>query len=195
MSICAVRHGMCGMVPARDAMTCGGFGIDRLSASEPTVTRQSFGAAPTTRRLRPRPGRTNWSRPLNRERSEGTGGATARGNRLAHLRLPSADGALTQVLLTERWTKPRLSLVEVDNKSLEGFMFFSFARPLTSLATRLACDDTGADLIEYALLTALFALVGFLGVTTLSGKMGSIYSKSDNAQQGLWIPDAPTFGS
>jgi Flp pilus assembly pilin Flp len=82
-----------------------------------------------------------------------------------------------------------------DNKSLEVFMSFSFARSLTSLAIRLAGDDSGADLIEYALLTALFAIVGFLGVTTLTGKMGTIYSKSDNAQQGLWIPDAPAAGS
>jgi Flp pilus assembly pilin Flp len=74
-------------------------------------------------------------------------------------------------------------------------MFLSLARRLTSLTARFACDDGGADLIEYALLTALFALAGFLSFTTLSGRMGSAYSGWDNGQQGLWIPPAPASGS
>jgi Flp pilus assembly pilin Flp len=70
-------------------------------------------------------------------------------------------------------------------------MSFSLARPLTSLAARLASDDSGSDLIEYALLTALVALIGFLSFTTLSGRMSTAYSGWDSAEQDLWIPPGP----
>jgi hypothetical protein len=71
-------------------------------------------------------------------------------------------------------------------------MSFSLASPLTSLAARFACDDRGADLIEYALLTALFGLAGFLSFTSLAPRMGGAYQGWDTAEQGLWIPPQPT---
>ncbi len=70
-------------------------------------------------------------------------------------------------------------------------MLLSLSRRLTSFAARFARDDRGADLIEYALLTVLFGLLGFLSFTTLSGRMGTAYSGWDSGQQSLWTPPPP----
>jgi Flp pilus assembly pilin Flp len=71
-------------------------------------------------------------------------------------------------------------------------MFLSIIDRLTSFATGFARNDSGADLVEYSILTALFALVGFLGAATfLFGQMGPKYQAWDTAQQDLWIPPAP----
>jgi Flp pilus assembly pilin Flp len=96
-------------------------------------------------------------------------------------------------MMTDHWTNDRSRCLDTDsNERLEHFMSFLMkASSLTSLAARLMCDDDGADLIEYALLTALFGLMGFLSFTSLSPKMSSAYSGWDNGEQGLWIPPQP----
>jgi Flp pilus assembly pilin Flp len=70
-------------------------------------------------------------------------------------------------------------------------MFFSLVRRLTSIAARLACDDGGSDLIEYALLTALVGILGILSFTNLSGPMSNNYTGWDSSVRSLWIPPAP----
>jgi Flp pilus assembly pilin Flp len=44
-----------------------------------------------------------------------------------------------------------------------------------SLVVRLVREDAGQDLVEYAFLTGLIALVAYAGVTTLGGIINTYY--------------------
>lgn len=65
------------------------------------------------------------------------------------------------------------------------------ARFLQAVANRIVTDDRGQDLIEYALLTSIIGIAGLLALSSLSGKMGAIYSSWDTAGQNAWQPCPP----
>jgi len=60
-----------------------------------------------------------------------------------------------------------------------------------AVVTRLATDDRGQDLIEYALLTALIGVSGVLVLSTLSTQMGIAYNGWNTAGQNAWQPCPP----
>jgi Flp pilus assembly pilin Flp len=52
-------------------------------------------------------------------------------------------------------------------------------------------DDSGQDLIEYALLTAIIGISGVLILSVLSTTMGTSYASWDAAGQNAWQPCPP----
>jgi Flp pilus assembly pilin Flp len=52
-------------------------------------------------------------------------------------------------------------------------------------------DDSGQDLIEYGLLTAIIGVAGLLAFSTLATTMGAAYSRWNTAGQNAWQPCAP----
>jgi Flp pilus assembly pilin Flp len=63
-----------------------------------------------------------------------------------------------------------------------------FAR---AVAARVAVDDSGQDLIEYALLTAIITVSGLLILSTLATTLGPRYSARNAAAQNAWQPCPP----
>ena len=59
------------------------------------------------------------------------------------------------------------------------------------LAVQLISDDSGQDLIEYALLTAIIGISGVLILSALSMTMGAAYSTWNAAWQNAWEPGSP----
>jgi Flp pilus assembly pilin Flp len=55
---------------------------------------------------------------------------------------------------------------------------------LVRVATRLCSDETGQDLIEYALLSAFVALVCVVGATTLGAALNNWYDATSGAVDG-----------
>ena len=47
------------------------------------------------------------------------------------------------------------------------------------------CDDTGQDIVEYALLGALIGIASILTWQQISATVGVVYGQADVAQQGL----------
>ena len=68
---------------------------------------------------------------------------------------------------------------------------FSASRFATVLAAQFISDDSGQDLIEYALLTAIIGISGVLILSTLSTTMGTAYSGWNTAGQNAWEPCPP----
>jgi Flp pilus assembly pilin Flp len=68
---------------------------------------------------------------------------------------------------------------------------FSASRFTRALAAQFVSDDSGQDLIEYALLTAIIGISGLLILSTLSTTMGSAYSGWNAAGQTAWQPCPP----
>jgi Flp pilus assembly pilin Flp len=56
---------------------------------------------------------------------------------------------------------------------------------------RFAADESGQDLIEYALLTAFLALAGYVGFTAVSGAQNGSYSSWDQSNWNLWQVPPP----
>jgi Flp pilus assembly pilin Flp len=55
---------------------------------------------------------------------------------------------------------------------------------------RLFADESGVDLIEYMLLTAFVAIVGWLGMQFIGTSINNSYQIWDSATQGAWeVPD------
>jgi Flp pilus assembly pilin Flp len=50
---------------------------------------------------------------------------------------------------------------------------------------RFVCDDTGQDVVEYALLGALIGIAAILTWQQIATTVGVVYGQSDTAQQGL----------
>ena len=71
------------------------------------------------------------------------------------------------------------------------FIFTLSSRRLVTLVTAFVRDESGDDLVEYALLAALIGLVGVFAFNTVSGKMGNAYSGWNANAQSKWVPDAP----
>jgi Flp pilus assembly pilin Flp len=63
-----------------------------------------------------------------------------------------------------------------------------FAR---AVAAGVVADDSGQDLIEYALLTAIIGIFGVLILSTLSTTMGTAYNRWNTAGQNAWQPCPP----
>ena len=68
---------------------------------------------------------------------------------------------------------------------------FTDSRFVTALAARFISDDTGQDLIEYAVLTAIIGISGVLILSTLSTTMSTAYSRWNTAGQNAWQPCPP----
>ena len=59
------------------------------------------------------------------------------------------------------------------------------------LALQFISDDSGQDLIEYALLTAIIGISGVFILSTLAMTMGTAYSSWITAGQNAWEPGSP----
>ena len=55
----------------------------------------------------------------------------------------------------------------------------------------VVADDSGQDLIEYALLTAIIGIAGLLALSLFFAKMGPAYSGWNTAGQNAWEPPCP----
>jgi Flp pilus assembly pilin Flp len=60
---------------------------------------------------------------------------------------------------------------------------------------RLGRDDTGQDLVEYALLAAFIALASVAGISALRASMLTAYSGWNSAVQQCWQMPAPGAGA
>jgi Flp pilus assembly pilin Flp len=56
-------------------------------------------------------------------------------------------------------------------------------------------DDRGQDLVEYALLTALFGLAALAAAPAIRTALGVAYSAWNTSGQNLWVPPDPAGGS
>jgi Flp pilus assembly pilin Flp len=56
---------------------------------------------------------------------------------------------------------------------------------------RLIADDSGQDLVEYALLAAFVALATMAGLKAIENAIGAEYVGWDTDEQNLWIPPDP----
>jgi Flp pilus assembly pilin Flp len=56
---------------------------------------------------------------------------------------------------------------------------------------RLAVDDRGQDLVEYALLTAFFGVTALATWSAIEDSLGAAYTSYDGNVQDLWEPPAP----
>ena len=79
-----------------------------------------------------------------------------------------------------------------SSKAAKGTMStFGASRLATALAVQFISDDSGQDLIEYALLTAIIGIAGLLALKAISTKMGTAYSGWNTAGQNAWEPGPP----
>jgi len=65
------------------------------------------------------------------------------------------------------------------------------AKFMRAVVARVLADDSGQDLIEYALLTAIIGISGMLILSTLPTTMGTAYSSWNTAGQNAWQPCPP----
>jgi Flp pilus assembly pilin Flp len=63
--------------------------------------------------------------------------------------------------------------------------------PMMTLLRRFLAEETGQDLIEYALLTATIGLAGVVGVNLLSAAINATYTSWDTGVNNLWEVPAP----
>ena len=64
-------------------------------------------------------------------------------------------------------------------------------RLLSRLGQKLSKDKDGQDLIEYALLTGIIALVGILVFPSIQSKMADAYQHWNDNANDIWIPPPP----
>jgi Flp pilus assembly pilin Flp len=62
-----------------------------------------------------------------------------------------------------------------------------------SVVVRLAVEDDGQDLVEYALLTGIVAVAAAIAIPVAS-QLGAIYRNWNGNMQDLWEPPPPTGG-
>ena len=62
---------------------------------------------------------------------------------------------------------------------------------MTSLFYRLLTDETGQDLIEYAMLTGALALASVVAFAAISSAINAVYLTWDSSTQAIWEPQAP----
>lgn len=60
---------------------------------------------------------------------------------------------------------------------------------------RLLCDESGQDLIEYALVTAGIGIAGIALWPAIENSIRVTYQNFDTSTQNLWEPPAPAGGS
>lgn len=56
---------------------------------------------------------------------------------------------------------------------------------------RLVLDDSGQDLVEYALLSGIIGVAGILLFPVIAGKMGAAYTSWQFGAQAAWEPCPP----
>lgn len=59
------------------------------------------------------------------------------------------------------------------------------------MCVRFVRDESGQDLIEYGLLTAIIGIVGVLAFSTFAGQMENAYGTWNTNSQALWEPCPP----
>jgi Flp pilus assembly pilin Flp len=62
---------------------------------------------------------------------------------------------------------------------------------MSRLIERLLADDSGQDIVEYALLTALIGIAGLLVWNQLATLIGAVYGQTDTDVQNLYAPPNP----
>ena len=62
---------------------------------------------------------------------------------------------------------------------------------LDHTARRLVCDETGQDLVEYALLAGSIGLVGIVAWDSIVTGIGNAYTGWDTGTQAIWEPADP----
>lgn len=63
---------------------------------------------------------------------------------------------------------------------------------LTAFVGRLATEDSGQDVVEYALLTAFFGLAALAAWTSLRDAIGMSHGGTTSGVQSLWEPPPPS---
>jgi hypothetical protein len=63
---------------------------------------------------------------------------------------------------------------------------------LTAFLGRLAAEDGGQDVVEYALLTAFFGLCALAAWTSVRDGLALSYGSTTAGVQGLWEPPPPS---
>jgi Flp pilus assembly pilin Flp len=56
-------------------------------------------------------------------------------------------------------------------------------------------DESGQDIVEYALLASIIAIAGIVFLPTIATKMGANFSGWGNAVHNLWTPSDPASAS
>jgi Flp pilus assembly pilin Flp len=66
-----------------------------------------------------------------------------------------------------------------------------FRIPMRDLLDSLLKSERGQDLIEYALLTASFGIIGIATWPLIVTAVGTAYRNLDTRSQNLWVPPDP----
>jgi Flp pilus assembly pilin Flp len=66
---------------------------------------------------------------------------------------------------------------------------------MTSLLLRLAVDDTGQDVVEYALLAALIGLASIASFGLLQDAIAGTYGSWNSGTNDIWQPPDPSAGA
>jgi len=66
---------------------------------------------------------------------------------------------------------------------------------MTHLCRRLFGEESGQDIIEYALLALLIGVVGVFTWRAIATTIGVNYQSYDSGVQGVWEPPDPGAGS
>jgi Flp pilus assembly pilin Flp len=62
---------------------------------------------------------------------------------------------------------------------------------MNALLHRFIAEERGDDLVEYALLTAVVAIVSFAAAAAIGVAINTTYATWDAATQNIWEPQAP----
>jgi Flp pilus assembly pilin Flp len=62
---------------------------------------------------------------------------------------------------------------------------------MSVLLRRFIAEERGDDLVEYALLTAVVAILSFAAVAAIGVAINTTYATWDTATQNIWEPQAP----
>jgi hypothetical protein len=65
------------------------------------------------------------------------------------------------------------------------------SHPVMDTLLSLLFDDSGDDLLEYALLSALVGIAGAVGLALMPGVINQVYTSWDTATQNIWTPADP----
>jgi len=82
-------------------------------------------------------------------------------------------------------------VTDLRTRRIPNVLTFGASRCATALTVQFFSDDSGQDLIEYALLTAIIGISGVLILEALSMTMGAAYSSWNTASQNAWEPGPP----
>jgi Flp pilus assembly pilin Flp len=61
-----------------------------------------------------------------------------------------------------------------------------------TFARQFVADESGQDLLEYALLSLFIGLAGLAALNSISAAIGTYYSSSNTTVNGLWNSPTPT---